>query len=370
MKRAVVVEGPRATRSRSARWSTCACRSTTAPWTARKPPGSWCREGAAGTMGRRCLRTSHLPPGSGACAAGSCPTGTRSRSRRSWRRYRQAGRVPDVLLLLEHPPVYTRGRRSTPGELPMGEEWYRAQGIDVVETDRGGRVTYHGPGQLVGYPIMSLRPYRDDVHAVHPPDGVGDHRLARRRGHRGGADRGADRRVDARAAQDRIDRRPRQPRRHDARLRDQRQQRPPAVRVDRAVRDRQLPDDVRHARAGTRSSTWIASWTSSQREFGVAYGRLPAEMDELIVAARGGRVSTERVHVTRSRAKPGGAAQSDADVIPFRSRKPPWLKVKAPGGPSYRRIERADAPRRCTRSARRRTARTSASAGSAAPRPS
>ena len=76
-----------------------------------------------------------------------------------------------------------------------------------------------------------------------------------------------------------------------------------------------------------------------QREFGVAYGRLPTEMDELIVAA-GGRVSTERVHVTRSRAKPGGAAQSDADVIPFRSRKPPWLKVKAPGGPSYRRIER------------------------------
>ena len=77
---------------------------------------------------------------------------------------RQAGRVQDVLLLLEHPPVYTRGRRSQPSELPMGEEWYRAQGIDIVDTDRGGRVTYHGPGQLVGYPIMSLKPYRDDVH--------------------------------------------------------------------------------------------------------------------------------------------------------------------------------------------------------------
>jgi lipoyl synthase len=50
-------------------------------------------------------------------------------------------------------------------------------------------------------------------------------------------------------------------------------------------------------------------------------------------------VSTERIHVTRSRAKPGGTAQSDEGVIPFRSRKPPWLKVKAPGGPSYRRIE-------------------------------
>jgi lipoyl(octanoyl) transferase len=77
---------------------------------------------------------------------------------------RQQGRIPDVLLLLEHPPVYTKGRRSTPDELPMGEDAYRARGIDVVETDRGGRVTYHGPGQLVGYPIVSLRPYGDDVH--------------------------------------------------------------------------------------------------------------------------------------------------------------------------------------------------------------
>jgi lipoyl(octanoyl) transferase len=79
-------------------------------------------------------------------------------------RARQAGSVEDVLLLLEHPPVYTRGRRSQSPELPMGEEWYRAQGIDIVDTDRGGRVTYHGPGQLVGYPIMSLKPYRDDIH--------------------------------------------------------------------------------------------------------------------------------------------------------------------------------------------------------------
>src|SRR3954449_7886086 len=77
---------------------------------------------------------------------------------------RQDGRVPDVLLLLEHPPVYTRGRRSTPDELPMGDEWYRAQGIEIADTDRGGRVTYHGPGQLVGYPVVSLKPYRDDVH--------------------------------------------------------------------------------------------------------------------------------------------------------------------------------------------------------------
>jgi lipoyl(octanoyl) transferase len=74
---------------------------------------------------------------------------------------RIAGELPDTLLLLEHPPVYTRGRRSAPGELALGEDFYRARGIDVVQTDRGGRVTYHGPGQLVGYPIMRV----DDIGA-------------------------------------------------------------------------------------------------------------------------------------------------------------------------------------------------------------
>ncbi|CAN5511024.1 lipoyl(octanoyl) transferase LipB [soil metagenome] len=69
---------------------------------------------------------------------------------------RQEEAIPDVLLLLEHPRVYTRGRRSDPRELAMGEAWYRRQGIDVVDVDRGGRVTYHGPGQLVGYPIMRV----------------------------------------------------------------------------------------------------------------------------------------------------------------------------------------------------------------------
>ena len=78
---------------------------------------------------------------------------------------RQRGEIGDVLLLLEHPSVYTRGRRRTADELPMGVEWYEQQGIEVLDTDRGGRVTYHGPGQLVAYPIVSLAPYDDDVHA-------------------------------------------------------------------------------------------------------------------------------------------------------------------------------------------------------------
>ena len=72
---------------------------------------------------------------------------------------RQADELPDVLLTLEDHPVYTRGRRSAPGELPMGEEWYLMQGFEVIDTDRGGKVTYHGPGQLVGYPIVRV----DDV---------------------------------------------------------------------------------------------------------------------------------------------------------------------------------------------------------------
>jgi len=77
---------------------------------------------------------------------------------------RQRDEIPDVLLLLEHPPVYTRGRRSKAEELPMGLEWYEAQGIEVCDTDRGGLVTYHGPGQLVAYPIVDLGAYDDDVH--------------------------------------------------------------------------------------------------------------------------------------------------------------------------------------------------------------
>ncbi|HEY3959055.1 MAG TPA: lipoyl(octanoyl) transferase LipB [Solirubrobacteraceae bacterium] len=72
------------------------------------------------------------------------------------RAQRQTDKLPDTLLLLEHPPVYTRGRRASADELTMGEDFYRARGIDVVDTDRGGRITYHGPGQLVGYPIMRI----------------------------------------------------------------------------------------------------------------------------------------------------------------------------------------------------------------------
>lgn len=70
---------------------------------------------------------------------------------------RQAELIPDTLLLLEHAPaVYTRGRRSAPGELSMGEAWYAERGIEIIDVNRGGKITYHGPGQLVGYPIVRV----------------------------------------------------------------------------------------------------------------------------------------------------------------------------------------------------------------------
>jgi lipoyl(octanoyl) transferase len=79
---------------------------------------------------------------------------------------RQADQIGDTLLLLEHPPVYTRGRRTEPHDLPMGEDWYRDRGIALHDADRGGRVTYHGPGQLVGYPIMRISDVPEYVHTM------------------------------------------------------------------------------------------------------------------------------------------------------------------------------------------------------------
>lgn len=72
-------------------------------------------------------------------------------------RARREGRVPDVLLLLEHPSVLTVGRSGRPGDILAPEEALAREGIAVFATDRGGQVTYHGPGQLVAYPILDLR---------------------------------------------------------------------------------------------------------------------------------------------------------------------------------------------------------------------
>ncbi|MEA2376168.1 MAG: lipoyl(octanoyl) transferase [Thermoleophilaceae bacterium] len=97
---------------------------------------------------------------------GAVPYAEAFELQRTLRDRRATGELPDLLLVLEHPPVYTRGKRTESGDLPMAEDWYRERGIEVEDSDRGGRVTYHGPGQLVAYPIMAVARVADFVHTM------------------------------------------------------------------------------------------------------------------------------------------------------------------------------------------------------------
>jgi len=77
---------------------------------------------------------------------------------------KKQGFEPDVLLLLEHPPTITLGRNGKWNHLLVSEEFLRQRGVGIFEVDRGGDITFHGPGQLVGYPILKLQKGEQDVH--------------------------------------------------------------------------------------------------------------------------------------------------------------------------------------------------------------
>jgi lipoyl(octanoyl) transferase len=80
-------------------------------------------------------------------------------------RQRMAGEISeDILLLVEHSPVITLGRGTRQGSLPLSQAELQERGVEVFEVERGGDVTFHGPGQLVGYPILDLRGHREDLH--------------------------------------------------------------------------------------------------------------------------------------------------------------------------------------------------------------
>ena len=97
-------------------------------------------------------------------ALGVVPYGEALELQRSLAEERIAGRIPDTLLLLEHPPVVTLGRGTRDSSLPLDPDALRRRGVEVFEIERGGDVTYHGPGQLVGYPIIDLQRHRADLH--------------------------------------------------------------------------------------------------------------------------------------------------------------------------------------------------------------
>src|SRR4051812_23198344 len=96
---------------------------------------------------------------------GTMPYAVALEYQRAVARARISGAVPeDVLLLVEHPPVVTLGRSSKEKHLLASPELLRQRGVELFEVERGGDVTFHGPGQLVGYPIVDLERHRKDLH--------------------------------------------------------------------------------------------------------------------------------------------------------------------------------------------------------------
>jgi lipoate-protein ligase B len=95
---------------------------------------------------------------------GRLPYGEALTLQRGLARRVAAGDAPDTLLLCEHPPVVTLGRAGRPEHLLFSRDELARRGVEVVDIERGGDVTYHGPGQLVGYPVLDLRRHGQDLH--------------------------------------------------------------------------------------------------------------------------------------------------------------------------------------------------------------
>ncbi len=79
-------------------------------------------------------------------------------------RKKQQEKIPDTLMLVEHPPVFTIGKSGKGNNILVSLERIKEEGIEIIEVDRGGDITYHGPGQIVGYPIIDLKNYGKDIH--------------------------------------------------------------------------------------------------------------------------------------------------------------------------------------------------------------
>ena len=154
-----------------------------------------------------------------------------------------AGDLPNLLLLLEHPHVYTLGRRGKSSDVLASGERLAELGVETHHVDRGGEATYHGPGQLVGYPIVDLRESGlgplSYVRGLSEAITLALADLGVRAESEGPAHRSMDRR-----RQDRRDRRQDQPRRHHARVRPERRSGPVLLRPHRPVRYAARPRDL------------------------------------------------------------------------------------------------------------------------------
>ena len=183
---------------------------------------------------------------------GTVPYAEALEFQRAVARARISGEIAeDVLLLVEHPPVVTLGRTAKQANLVASPELLAARGVELFEVERGGDITFHGPGQLVGYPIIDLKRHKQDLHwylrqveeaLIVTLSAIGI-RAERNEGKTG---------VWTAGPQDRVDRRARARLGDLARLRAEREHGPVVLRSHRAVRDPGCDDDLRRARTRPR----------------------------------------------------------------------------------------------------------------------